>query len=69
VFIKPPSVGELERRLRERQCDAEEAIQQRLETGKKEIEYAEQPGSHDKIIINDSVDRAYAELEAFVMEN
>jgi guanylate kinase len=35
----------------------------------KEMEYAEQPGSHDKIIINNDIDQSYSELEAFVMEN
>ena len=33
------------------------------------MEYAEQPGVHDKIIISDHVYRSYPELEAFVLEN
>ena len=69
VFIKPSSPQELEQRLRGRQSDSEDAIKQRLETATKEMEYAEQPGSHDKIIINSDIDQSYSELEAFVMEN
>ena len=65
VFIKPPSMEELARRLKERQTDSDEAIAKRLETAKKELEYAE-TGAHDKIIINDDLDKAYAELEEFI---
>ena len=65
VFIKPPSMDELARRLKERQTDSDEAIAKRLETAKKELEYAE-TGAHDKIIVNDDLDQAYAELEEFI---
>ena len=68
LFIKPPSMEELGRRLRTRQTDSEEAIQKRLETAKKEIEYAD-TGAHDKIIINDELDKAFQELERFILED
>lgn len=66
LFIKPPSIEELARRLRSRNTDSEESVAKRLETAKKELEYAE-TGAHDKIIINDDLNRAYAELEEFIM--
>lgn len=69
VFIKPPSLQELERRLRSRGSESDQAVQQRLETARRELEYAEQQGSHDAIIVNDDLDKAYAELEAFVLGN
>lgn len=39
VFIMPPSISELERRLRGRNTDTEEALTLRLNTAKKEIEF------------------------------
>jgi len=66
LFLEPPSMEELARRLRSRQTDSEEAILKRLETAKKELEYAKS-GAHEKIIINDNLDRAYEELEEFVL--
>lgn len=67
LFIAPPDIIELERRLRSRNTDSEEAILKRLETARKELEYAS-TGAHDKIIVNDDLDKAYAELEEFVLE-
>jgi guanylate kinase len=57
---------ELARRLRSRNTDSEEAILKRLETAKKELEYAN-TGAHDKTIINDDLARAFEELEQFVL--
>ena len=56
---------ELARRLKDRETDSDEAIAKRLEAAKKELEYAK-TGAHDKIIINDDLDKAYAELEEFI---
>lgn len=39
VFILPPSIKELERRLRGRNTETEESLQKRLDTAKSEIEY------------------------------
>jgi len=65
VFIQPPSLTELGRRLRSRNTDSETAIATRLDTAKKELEYA-QTGAHDKVIVNDDLDTAYQELEQFI---
>jgi guanylate kinase len=59
---------ELARRLRSRKTDSEEAIVKRLETAKKELDFAE-TGVHDKTIINDDLKTAYQELEDFVLED
>ncbi|KAI1090121.1 guanylate kinase [Rostrohypoxylon terebratum] len=66
AFIKPPSFQELEKRLRGRGTETEESIYKRLERAKDELEYANTPGVHDIIIVNDDLDRAYKELEGFV---
>jgi len=68
VFIKPPSFEALERRLRGRGTEKDEDVQKRLEQAKAEIEYADIEGVHDKIIVNDDLDRAFKELEEFVYE-
>lgn len=39
VFVMPPSIEELERRLRERNTENEEALQKRLQTARREIQY------------------------------
>lgn len=41
VFIKPPSIAELERRLRDRNTETEESLRLRLTAAKEEIEYGE----------------------------
>lgn len=65
VFIAPPSEEELERRLRARATEEEESIQKRLAQAKNEIAYAN-TGVHDKVIVNDDLEKAYKELEEFV---
>ena len=66
LFIQPPSIQELVRRLLSRNTDSREAIERRLETAEKELEYAK-TGVHDKIIINEDLEKAYSELEEFVL--
>jgi len=66
VFIAPPSEEELERRLRGRGTDKEDAVLKRLAQAKLELEYAKTPGVHDKIIVNNDLETAYKELEEFV---
>lgn len=53
VFITPPSFEELERRLRARATDSEEAIQKRLARAKEELACA---GSYDYQLVNDDLD-------------
>lgn len=65
VFIKPPSIEVLEERLRGRGTEDEDSIQRRLAQARVELDYAE-TGAHDKIIINDNLERAFQELEDFI---
>jgi guanylate kinase len=64
VFILPPSLGELERRLRGRGTEDEAATQRRLAAAKREIAHY---GLFDYVVVNDDVERAYGELRAVVM--
>ncbi|XP_068215276.1 guanylate kinase isoform X2 [Palaemon carinicauda] len=66
LFIQPPSIEELEQRLRARGTETEESLMRRLETAKKELEYGAKDGNFDKIIINDNVDEAYEQLREFI---
>lgn len=66
VFIQPPSLEELERRLRGRGTETEDAIQKRLDTSKKEFEYAAKPGSYDYTVVNDDLEKAYTHLREII---
>lgn len=63
IFISPPSIEELERRLRARNTDAEATIQKRMNNARTEMARRD---VFDHIVINDSLDRAYAELKGIV---
>ena len=61
VFILPPSLRELERRLRRRATDADDVIAQRLKVARSELaHYAE----YDYLIVNDDFEKAYDALRA-----
>ncbi|KAH7927880.1 guanylate kinase [Leucogyrophana mollusca] len=59
LFISPPSMTVLRERLRGRATDSEEAIQKRLSTALKEIQYAREPNVYDYVIVNDDLEKAY----------
>jgi guanylate kinase len=63
VFILPPSLEELERRLRGRATDAEDVIQRRFAKALVEIEHYP---LLDYLVINDDIDRASGELRSVV---
>jgi len=59
IFLLPPSLAVLERRLRDRQTDSEEGVRQRLAIAKHEI--AALPG-YDYAVVNDDLERAIASV-------
>ncbi len=59
IFIVPPSVEELERRLRKRGTESDEQIANRLARGEMELSFADK---FDHVIVNDNIDRAFVEL-------
>ncbi|CAG9988789.1 unnamed protein product [Clonostachys byssicola] len=67
VFIKPPSFAVLESRLRGRGTEDEASVQNRLKRARAELEYAE-TGVHDRIIVNEDLDKAFRELEEFIFD-
>lgn len=64
IFILPPSLEELERRLRHRNTDSPEVIAQRLE---KAVEECRQCVNYDYIVVNDSVEHASAEIQTILL--
>lgn len=61
VFILPPSLEELERRLRDRRTDSDTVIARRLRDALSDMSHWIE---FDYVIINDDLDRAVADMEA-----
>jgi guanylate kinase len=59
IFVRPGDAAELERRLRGRATDSEEAIARRLEVARRELERADE---YQYQVVNDDVDRAVQEI-------
>jgi guanylate kinase len=64
VFVLPPSMSELERRLRSRSTDAEDVILRRLAAARSEI--ARGVAHYDYLLVNDDLATALVDLEAIV---
>jgi guanylate kinase len=64
IFVLPPSLAELERRLRQRATDAADVIDRRL---KKAHEELKQYGIYEYLIVNDDLPRAYDRLRAIYL--
>ncbi len=65
VFILPPSVAELERRLRGRSTDSEETIRRRLGAARAEI--ARGLAAYDYVVVNDALDGALDRIRAIAV--
>jgi guanylate kinase len=63
IFILPPSLEELERRLRGRGQDSAAAIERRLQRSREELAASQE---FDCTIVNDDLETALQQLEAFI---
>ena len=63
IFIIPPSIMELEKRLISRGLDTDDVIRKRLKNVKTELKYAE---LYDHIILNDQFENAINELTSII---
>lgn len=63
VFILPPSLAELERRLRKRGTETEEKITERLRQARNELDYAD---NYDYLIVNGELEKAVEDLIAVI---
>jgi len=68
VFIKPPSMSDLEKRLRSRNTETEESLQRRLDASRKEMVYGETPGNFHFVLVNDTLDKAYKKLKEYILK-
>ena len=59
IFIKPPSMEELEKRLRGRGTETEEVIRKRMSRAQEEFLLAD---SYDYVVVNDTVERCAGEI-------
>ena len=64
VFILPPSMDELERRLRGRRSETEESIERRFQAAQREIEHY---ALFDYVVVNDDIERAFDQLRSIVL--
>ena len=64
VFLAPPSLDELEARLRSRGTETEDAIQVRLEDARTEIAASK---GYDYIVVNDNIDAAADRLRCILV--
>lgn len=65
IFILPPSVEELERRLRARSTDSEESIARRLDKAEYEMGFSDK---FDRRVVNDSLDSCCSEVKKQIEE-
>lgn len=63
IFVLPPSIGELRRRLHKRGTENEEIIEKRVSQAAGEIEFALQ---YDYVIVNDALEDAVADFKAVI---
>jgi guanylate kinase len=62
IFIAPPSVNDLEQRLRGRATETEEAIAVRLGNAKAELEYGQTAGNFDRVFVNADLNECFQTL-------
>ncbi|MEE0882226.1 MAG: guanylate kinase [Bacteroidales bacterium] len=65
IFIMPPSIEELERRLRNRNTESEETLKERLLRAEMEILLSE---NFDFVVCNDDLDEAIAKVEEIITQ-
>ncbi|KAH0972041.1 hypothetical protein GBA52_024197 [Prunus armeniaca] len=63
IFVCPPSMEELEKRLRARGTETEEQVLKRLKNAKAEIEQGQSSGIFDHMLYNDNLEECYKSLK------
>jgi len=64
IFVMPPSMDELKKRLESREADTAKAILNRLKVAKQEIGYKDR---YDYMVINDKLNTAYKKLKEIII--
>src|SRR5256885_1139849 len=63
IFVLPPSIPDLERRLRARAQDSDEVIHARMTKAADEMSHW---AEYDYVVINTDIDHAFAEVQAIL---
>lgn len=63
IFILPPSIKELENRLRSRGTDSEEVITKRMEKARDEISHFNE---YDYIVVNDNIEEVFEQVKSII---
>jgi guanylate kinase len=63
IFILPPSIAEMKKRIRRRAAEDEMTIKKRLATAKQELPRWKE---YDYVVINDDLDAAFADIHAIL---
>lgn len=63
IFIIPPSMQELERRLRARASDPKEIVQSRMQKARDEINHFDE---YDFVLVNDDLNNTYQKIRAII---
>jgi guanylate kinase len=66
IFIVPPSLEELQKRLENRQTETQESIALRIENAKTELSYKDR---YDYVVINDDLKRAVNAFKEIIIQN
>lgn len=70
VYVAPPSLEELRKRLELRKTETPESLEKRLKMAERESNAARnEPELHDVIIVNDDLEKAYLEFKKYIVEN
>ncbi len=64
IFVLPPSMSALKKRLQDRGTDSKEVVVQRLNNAKEEIQHYKE---YDYVIRNDKLEKAYREFESIIL--
>jgi len=63
VFLLPPSIAQLEQRLRGRGTDSEDVIQGRMARARSEISHWD---GYDYVVVNDDIDQCFAQVRGIL---
>lgn len=66
IFITPPSLAELERRIRSRQTEDEETITKRLKRAEQELQEMD---SYQYVVCNDNIEQATQSVREIILKN
>lgn len=54
--------------MRGRGTEDEDSLKRRLEQAQMEIKFSKEEGVHDKIVVNDELERAYTEVDEWIVD-